>query len=670
MGLFLSLPRVSAQITGGGSITGIISGTLGINVAEPYQALGVAATVGVMWVSAYVIFKIGIKKLDEGLDNGRSGGLADAVGIGSQDDRNILAVLTLLIVLSTLGTGAFMGLIQGWQSLILLGFSFMLLAGLLFILIGGTGGIIGGGAWMTGKSAQMAAEGLEEALEQTDRIRGEEGEVDEIEEDVEDEEQDADGRNDDGEDGNGEEVEREIEDIIRKIERASKLIEDIENRLDSSLDTEIDALKDETQHLRELAKLLGIQGRHELLEELEKILKRIGLTEDEIKELLSTNDPAEAEKKAENILDGRTYDLSSDGEEVLSRYLDELQEIKSELENMDEIRELYSKLQELLEHLEQELQQLESEEHTLEDLISNLQHARENSDVMQEIDQERRELQKLEENLEKLEEERSALKELENTLEKFLDRMGSLEDIKNAIEAREMTLEKIEEFSGDFSTTSLIGFNRERSVYPEKGMVVTPSGAASVVFDEVIYYEGDSSRSSNPIRISENIPDIVEEFRNEIKQEVEKENRSGKVKTSRDEILGFIVNLLGNINGKMRERSTDLDTRRVNFSEAVENRVFDAGVLNAVYMGFMIEEFRAIYLGEIVDSKNRSKIGTWRLVRETLEALEPSLASYGGSTVILVEVNGDLSFGLDPASGELIDNPDPDRIGEIKYAFL
>ncbi|MFB6116379.1 MAG: hypothetical protein ABEK10_02595, partial [Candidatus Nanosalina sp.] len=115
----------SAQITGGyggtRSVTGMISHLLGIDIYQPYQVLGITATVGVLWVSTYVIFKVGIKKIDEGLNN-KSSGIAGALGVDDDNSRNLLAVLTLLIVLTMIGTGAFMGMIRGWQSLILLAF--------------------------------------------------------------------------------------------------------------------------------------------------------------------------------------------------------------------------------------------------------------------------------------------------------------------------------------------------------------------------------------------------------------------------------------------------------------------------------------------------------------------------------------------------------------------
>ena len=167
-----SLPIATAQITGRGtqSVPDLMSHLLGINISEPYQILGITATVGILWVSTYIIFKVGIKKIDEGLDRDRhrKSGLAGALGIDDDESRNVLAILTLLIVLTMIGTGGFMGLIRGWQSLILLAFTFALLAGTIFVLIGGTGATIGGSAYVTGKSAKVTAKGVEEMQDAVD----------------------------------------------------------------------------------------------------------------------------------------------------------------------------------------------------------------------------------------------------------------------------------------------------------------------------------------------------------------------------------------------------------------------------------------------------------------------------------------------------------------------
>lgn len=691
--LFL-IPATTAQITGGGfngsqSILGLISNLIGINFRDPYSAIGFAATMGLMWVSIYIIFKIGVKRLDEGLGNDSysSNSFAESLGIDDSESRNLLAVLSLLVVLSMLGTGAFLGLVRGWQSLIVLVFLLMLLAGLILVLFGGAGGLIGLTAYTAGTTAKVTAHGVEEALEHVPEIQVEETEVEEIETDIETEEEDVERRESDvddsgdrsssedrpGEDSRGsEETRREIEDIIVKIERAERLINDIEDRIGASLESEIDALKEEIKHLRELAKLLGIEGESELLEELKQILNRIGLTDEEIRELLSLDKtPEKAREDFSSILEDKTYTLSDRDREVLSRYMEELQSIEEEVENIEEILRLYSNLKDLLTHLEEELRKLEDEEHTVENLISNLEQARRNQDILDEIDYSREELEKIKEDLTRIEDGKNTLEKLEDMLENFIDSMSSIEDIKRVIKLRELLMEALENLSTDYRTTSAIGFNRTYEVYPRKGMTIYPVGqGATVYIDEDLHYDGDTERSTNPMQLSENNPKIVEILSNRIKEEIRKErDKIGKVgrdKFESKEILEFLERILQSTNIEMQERSKDIGSGRINFSVAEENQIFESGILNCLYLGFLIEEFKSIYNVEILEPDNKYKIGTWGKVRKFIDSMDAKLVSYRDSPMILLDIGGD-KIGLHPESDNIIRDIDESLVGEIRY---
>jgi len=251
--LFSILPVTSAQITSGygqtRSVTGMISHLLGINIYEPYQVLGITATVGVLWVSTYVIFKVGIKKIDESLDQDGHGksGLQDALGVDDKESRNVLAVLTLLIVLTMIGTGAFMGVISGWQSLILLAFTFALLAGTIFVIIGGTGGVIGGSAYVTGKSAQATARGVNELKDAID-------EISDREERVADEENEE---KDDIDNGNEDEADDEAEITAEELEVIVNMISDVEDEIDDLIGHLEDELQEDLEEIRRVVELLG-----------------------------------------------------------------------------------------------------------------------------------------------------------------------------------------------------------------------------------------------------------------------------------------------------------------------------------------------------------------------------------------------------------------------------
>lgn len=248
-----SVPAASAQITSRGtqSVPDLMSHLFGIEFHEPYVALGFASTIGVLWVATYVIFKIGIKRIDAGLDNDgyNSGGFAEALGIDSEESRNILSVLTLLIVLTMLGTGAFAGLIQGWQSLILLAFTFALLAGTIFVIIGGTGGVIGGSAYVAGASAKVTAQGVNQMQEAVDEIGGMENQVDAEEDEEED---DIDDGNDDEADNGARVTEEELEEIIGALNDS---VDDMNNLMTE----EINELGESIENLEELLELIDLE---------------------------------------------------------------------------------------------------------------------------------------------------------------------------------------------------------------------------------------------------------------------------------------------------------------------------------------------------------------------------------------------------------------------------
>jgi hypothetical protein len=680
-GLYLSIPLAAAQITGPGtdSVPGLISHVLGIELSQPYQALGLAATVGVLWVSTYVIFKIGIKKIDEGIGDGHGSPLADSLGVSGSGDRNLLAALTLLIVLTTVGTGAFMGLVSGWQSLIILAFTLMLLAGLLLLLIGGAGGILGMTAYTAGKSAKVTAEGVEELQDQIGRIGAEEEKVDDIETAVESEESDVESGEDGPQDGDGsgedssgtdeagpenrDYTEQEIEDILLKVEKASKLLEDIEDRIGRSAGEELEELRKEIEALEELAEILGTD-KGETHERFRELLKRITGRED-VEKILSM-DPS----GFEDLLGEASYSLDSEDREFISSLLEKLDGIEESISNLDEVVELYERLEELIDHLQEELEKIESEEGELEDLISSLESARRNRDILEELEYEKEELRKIEDKLRKIRELKDKLEGSGSTLDSLIEEIGGLDEIREAIARLRKLLNAVLDHEEDFSSTEFIGFSRESDVYPvERMKIVSPGSGVAVRFDKVMEYDGDSSSSTNPIRVSGNILDIVKALREELKKRIKEENqKESRVKTGKDEILDFIIELLGETNSEMLQRSSNLETSGIDFSRAVEEQVFDGEILNCIYLGFLVEEFKSVYLGEVVDSENSSKIGTWRNVREVVESLEAGLVNYGGSPAILLEAEG-RRFVMEPESGGIRDSPDSGKIGEIRYTY-
>jgi hypothetical protein len=249
------IPSASAQITNGGyygygsaSLPELLSQVFGITVSEPYHVLGILATFSVMWVSMYVIFKIALQYLDDNLeDSNMDTPFQDAVGLTDDDSRNVLAVLTLLITLTVVGSAGFAGLINGWQSMILLAFTFMLLAGTIFIILGGVGGTIAGSTYITGASMNATAAGIEETKEALDRVKTEEEQI-EREEEREEEEIDE---------GDEDEADEEAETTARELEEVIRILSDAEDELDELFDEEIDELENDIERIRRVINLLG-----------------------------------------------------------------------------------------------------------------------------------------------------------------------------------------------------------------------------------------------------------------------------------------------------------------------------------------------------------------------------------------------------------------------------
>lgn len=252
----LAVPTASAQITqgygyyGNEGMIGLLEHLIGISINNPYELAGLAATVGIMWVSTYIIFKVAITKLDEGVGDGSgvssSGYFADALGLGDSDQKNILAVLTLLIVLTMMGTGYFMGLIRTWQSLIILTFTLMALALLIFILVGGAYGIVGGVSVTRGLGQQMRARGMQELADAEEKIRDAEERI--AEEEREEEEEIDEGDTDS--------ADRDAELTAEHIDQLREELEDVEEQIDQLSDDELELLEDYHENLEEIADLL------------------------------------------------------------------------------------------------------------------------------------------------------------------------------------------------------------------------------------------------------------------------------------------------------------------------------------------------------------------------------------------------------------------------------
>ena len=691
-GFLLVLPVSSAQITSGGSasISGLMTDLLGLNFSEPYVTLGFAATFGLMWASVYVIFKVGVKKIDSGYGGRRSNPFGDALGL-TGDSRNLLAVLTLLITLSMVGTGAFTGLIQGWQSLIILAFSFMLLAGLAFVLLGGSGAVVGGTAYVTGKSAKVASEGVQELQEQVDRIRSEEETLDDIEGDIEDEEEDAERRerrergsgSRDGDDGSGsgrgrsggdtgrgddsgtgrdhgetdseERTDAEIADIVRKLEKAIEILEDIEGRLTRELAEESSRID---RHLRALDEL------REVLESDEHLHRDVRKL---IEELRSAGLDSSSGKEEFDRFIEETGDLPDilEREAELESYSERLRELESDLSTMEAELELLTEIRDILERLYEELGVADREEDVLEKLVDQLEHLR--GHRMEELEEE-------------VGKSRDEIKELENRfneLRKFNEKIKDLVEVKNAVEAdhgdlaelisrlEEMAelVEQLLRASGsDFSSSD--GFSFSPGADSPEGKDIEVSGLEEVLVVDCSLEPG-SHTSEKPFEFYSRFRPLVGEFTPVMQgfiadQELYEEGNIG-------EGMGKVFQRL---NQEISSRATGSASGRISLTSQLSGPSFRSHLANTVYLGFLVQNFWLWYRWHIADGTDTPRIAAKAVVREYCENVSATLVSYrtGSGDVPAVLVSGHGSdLLLSPVTGDRIDDWGSEDLGEILY---
>jgi hypothetical protein len=247
------VPIGSAQISGSRGFQGIlplISNILGIDVGSPFVLLGTAATFGVMVLVNYIILKKAFARMD----------MLDIVNVTGHDGgRNILAILSVLMTLSIIGTGAFTGIIQGFQGIVILLMLFLVVGGLFVVSAGGIGGVVGGGAIAAGegtraiaKGAEKTSEGLQEASEAFGSAR-----------------QNIRGAEQDAEEGNIQEAEQEFERVV-------ELLEVVESDLGEGFESQAQELEDAHKKLINVEKAeRRFTGKgHNRFEDLDERLKR------------------------------------------------------------------------------------------------------------------------------------------------------------------------------------------------------------------------------------------------------------------------------------------------------------------------------------------------------------------------------------------------------------
>lgn len=240
--VLLNISATSAQITGGygsASIIDVITRVIGINVGRPYELIGFLSTLAVLMVTTYIVLRSALGFIDERLGDEYDDYFLDAAGVTDENGYNILALASVLVVLTMVGTFGFMDIINGFQSLIILAFLFTLLAGITLVISSGTGAIIGGTALGIGLGTRATATGIDEVRNALDEVERREDRADP-----------------DRSDPDREDAELSAEELEEVIE----IIDEVEEEIDGILEDEEESLEEDLERLRELLELLGETG--------------------------------------------------------------------------------------------------------------------------------------------------------------------------------------------------------------------------------------------------------------------------------------------------------------------------------------------------------------------------------------------------------------------------
>ncbi len=443
-----SLAAITEGSGGFGGVIPLIANILGINPSNPYQLIGVLATFGIISLINYIILKKAFTKMD----------MLDVVnlnssGTHSDDGRNILAILSVLMTLSIVGTGAFMGIINGFRQIILLLFAFIILGGTIMVLTGGTGLTIGGVSWVTGKSAKVGSKGFKSGAEAFD-----DSIPDRYQEQMRDMAEEA-----------GQRIYQGVQDLreghyegaIQDVEEAEMIAEEIEKEMKSGEDEINHELDEDLQRVQHM--LDEESEEEELVEDIHKRTNRISgilqAWEQELEQGQGAKSPEDylndesllkRPRDADVPADYGLEDLEEDIEMIMKRDLsvinediaEEESELKKELENLKGTLEASQQLTNWIGQLNQFLQQIDEEGEEMEELGQKQNFKKlfqEAENIEQEDSQLKERINYLEQELQEIEQKQEEAIELLNKHYEFGE-----EEIQNLKE--DLTLEnKVEQ---------------------------------------------------------------------------------------------------------------------------------------------------------------------------------------------------------------------------------
>lgn len=214
-----------------GSILQIYSDLIGIQIQDPTQFIAVTSSIGVFWISTYIIMKVGVQRFDS---------LEEAVmpssTRGGSEGRNLVAVLSGLFVLSAIGFNSFGNIINSWMGITMAFYATGVLAATVFWLVGlGRYGGVGlnrlnaSATASEAKTKEMEADAKEKLKDAKQRL----GEIGAEEEEA-------------GETGNDEEARdaaQKLEAVLQEMNAALEEIEMIDEKDESEIRDIVNAAK-------------------------------------------------------------------------------------------------------------------------------------------------------------------------------------------------------------------------------------------------------------------------------------------------------------------------------------------------------------------------------------------------------------------------------------------
>ncbi len=401
---FVQISTVAAQndpigvASGNGEFAGIIpliTDIFGFQIGGWQDVAVFGATVGVFWVSFYIVIETALRRMGNEYLLEASG--LKSGGVGSSGDEGIssrIALFSLLLVVSAFGANGVFGIMNGLQNIVLLAMAFGVIGALLWAL--------GGGLIFSGMGARVTGEGAKEWGDAAS--------------DLGNYLEDARERMNNGGDNAGDQ-EDNLEGVIQDIMNAEADVEemvdvDIErlqqviNEIEEELELEKDEVKDERK----------IQ---EVLSDIEERLEGVEGSESrrEIKRIFGEKESGGSKLKQDiSALYELIEDIEADEERGIDVVKDELHELHEVIKEIQRDFEAVKEIGQIIEESEADWNQV-------------AQRAGQDEELAMEKNQ-----------IEKLEAEFQDLREKESTVAAELDRVIELLESQVKIEKEEVEM--------------------------------------------------------------------------------------------------------------------------------------------------------------------------------------------------------------------------------------